>query len=114
MACLRCLFLSLLQAQVIALLVAVLFLYPRTYGRGADSFGSLYLPPQLGVLWLVLGALVLAVLLHPNLNGNFMTDTAWTFALYLEAVAVMPQLFMFQKAREKEVRFLCNTTSATE
>lgn len=91
--------------QVVALLVAVLVLFPRTYGRGADSFGALYVPPQFGVLWLVLGSLVLATLLHPNLNGNFATDTAWTFALYLEAVAVLPQLYMFQRGREKEVEF---------
>lgn len=33
---------------------------------------------------------------HPKLNNNLFTDVAWTFAIYVEAVAVMPQLFMFQ------------------
>jgi len=92
-------------AQVLALLGAMLFLYPRSYGRAADAFGAVYIPEQFGVVWLVAGAALLGALLHPNLNGNFATDTAWAFALYLEAVAVLPQLFMFQKSREKEVEF---------
>jgi len=40
--------------------------------------------------------LLLGLLLHPNLNQNFLTDSAWTFALYLESVAILPQLLMFQ------------------
>lgn len=96
--------------QVCALLVAVVVVFPRSYGRDADTFGTTnYTPSQFGALWLVLSSLALAALLHPNLNGNFFTDTAWTFALYLEAVAVMPQLFMFQRSQrsreEKEVEF---------
>ncbi len=35
--------------------------------------------------------------LHPNLNNYFLADVAWTFSLYIEAVAVLPQLHMFQK-----------------
>lgn len=36
-------------------------------------------------------------LIHPNLNRNWFADVAWTIALYIEAVAILPQLFMFQK-----------------
>jgi hypothetical protein len=54
-------------------------------------------PTELGVLWLLLPSLALALLLHPNLNGNWLTDTAWTLALYLEAVAVYPQITMFSR-----------------
>lgn len=53
---------------VVALIVAVVLVYPRSYAKGADSFGDVYLPPSLGVLWLVAGALGLALFLHPNLN----------------------------------------------
>jgi hypothetical protein len=41
--------------------------------------------------------------LHPSLNQYWLTDIAWTFALYLEAVAILPQLVMFQRSREKEI-----------
>jgi ER lumen protein retaining receptor len=55
------------------------------------------------VLFIVVPAAVLALLLHPALNGNWYTDVAWTLALYVEAVAILPQLLMFQKSREKEI-----------
>ena len=51
-----------------------------------------YIPSEIGLLWLVIPALVIAMVLHPSLNGNWITDTAWAFALYLEAVAIMPQV----------------------
>ncbi len=31
------------------------------------------------------------------MNNFFLADVAWTFSLYIEAVAVLPQLHMFQK-----------------
>jgi len=39
---------------------------------------------------LTVPALILALLVHPSLNNNFWTDSAWTFALYLESVALFP------------------------
>ena len=59
-------------------------------------------PLQLGVIWLVLPSAALAVLLHPALNSNWLTDTAWTMALYLEAVAIFPQLVMFHRQQERQ------------
>ncbi len=88
---------------VLGLLFVMTTVHKRTYASSIDSFGAGGLPQQLGALYLVLPALVLAVILHPSLNNNWFTDTAWTFALYLEAVAILPQLFMFQRARDKEV-----------
>ena len=41
--------------------------------------------------------LLLALFLHPSLNSDFFSDVAWTCATYLEAVALIPQLYMFQK-----------------
>lgn len=42
-------------------------------------------------------ALVLAGIFHPRLNAFMPADIAWAYALYLESVTVLPQLFMFQK-----------------
>lgn len=88
---------------VLLIIVAVVFVHPRGYERTADAFGALHIPSQLGVLYLVLPCAALALVLHPNLNNFWATDSAWAFALYLEAVAVLPQLRMFQKAREKAI-----------
>ena len=35
-------------------------------------------------------AFIFALLFHPNLNGLFWADVPWTFALYLESVAMFP------------------------
>eukprot|EP01138_Halocafeteria_seosinensis_P012279 gb/GECG01012548.1/.p1 GENE.gb/GECG01012548.1/~~gb/GECG01012548.1/.p1 ORF type:complete len:142 (+),score=13.75 gb/GECG01012548.1/:1-426(+) len=51
---------------------------------------------SLGFVESSLRSLVLQ-LFHPSLNSNFFTDTAWAFSLYLEAVAIIPQLYLFQK-----------------
>lgn len=90
-------------AQVIGLVIVVTAIYPRTYSKNSDTFGAGLLPSQMGLVWLAIPSLLLATVLHPSLNGNWLTDVAWTFALYLEAVAILPQLVMFQRSREKEV-----------
>jgi hypothetical protein len=48
-------------------------------------------------LWLIGPCAVMALIFHPTLNSFLPSDMAWAFALYLESVAVLPQLFMFQK-----------------
>jgi len=48
-------------------------------------------------LWLMGPSAAMALVFHPTLNSFLPSDMAWAFALYLESVAVLPQLFMFQK-----------------
>lgn len=69
----------------------------QTYSPKLDCFGDFQVPSHLGVLWLLLPPFVLALILHPNLNNEFFSDFCWTFAMYLESVAIFPQLYMFQK-----------------
>jgi len=52
---------------------------------------------QLNHLFLIFPAFALSLILHPNLNNFLPSDIAWAFALYLESVAVLCQLFMFMK-----------------
>merc|ERR1719238_751989 len=52
----------------------------------------------MNLLLLIVPSAFLALLFHPSLNAFMPSDIAWAFALYLESVAVLPQLFMFQKA----------------
>jgi len=72
--------------------------YKETYNASNDAFGNLNIPSQFGAVYLAVPALIFALLIHPNLNGVWWSDCCWTFALYTEAVAVLPQLYMFQKA----------------
>lgn len=62
--------------------------YANTYDASTDSLNHFYLiGPAAGV----------ALVLHPHLNNFLPSDIAWAFALYLESVTVLPQLFMFMK-----------------
>ena len=69
----------------------------KSYARQLDKFGAIEgrVPAAWGVVVLAVPALLLAIILHPSLNGNVFTDVAWTFALYLEAVAIIPQTYLF-------------------
>merc|ERR1719159_2362286 len=62
--------------------------YASTYDPNTDTLNH---------LWLMLPALAVSLIFHPNLNNFLPSDIAWAFALYLESVAVLPQLFMFMK-----------------
>eukprot|EP01066_Platyproteum_vivax_P013003 Platyproteum_vivax@DN5919_c0_g1_i3.p1 len=55
------------------------------------------------LVYLAVPSVVVAILLHPSLNGFILTDIAWAFALYLECVAVMPQLFMFNRQKKVDI-----------
>lgn len=45
----------------------------------------------------VLGCILLSAFVHPSLNNTKAPDMAWTCALYLEAFAMVPQLYMLTK-----------------
>mmetsp|Transcript_15033 Transcript_15033/g.17597 ORF Transcript_15033/g.17597 Transcript_15033/m.17597 type:complete len:226 (+) Transcript_15033:367-1044(+) len=79
----------------VAAIVYVLF-FSETYVPSEDGFGNFkYIPSQLGPVVLVIPCLILALIFHPTLNKNKFTDTAWTFAAYLETVSVLPQVHSF-------------------
>merc|ERR1719152_324176 len=47
---------------------------------------------------LMLGAFLLAVFIHPSLNNWTTMDIVWTTHLYIDALAMLPQLWMLSKA----------------
>jgi hypothetical protein len=47
--------------------------------------------------WFALGAFILSFFIHPHLNNRKIPDMAWTCALYIETVAMIPQLWMLFK-----------------
>ena len=95
-------------AACVALFVT-LHLHRATYAREEDSFGKNAIPGvphEAGPLLLLVPALLLALVLHPSLNNDFASDTAWTFALFLEAVSPIPQLVMLTTSKKPVERFM--------
>jgi len=45
----------------------------------------------------LIGCVFLSTLVHPSLNNRRIPDIAWTAALYLESIAMVPQLFLMTK-----------------
>jgi ER lumen protein retaining receptor len=80
--------------------------FNRTYQADLDRFGEFKVPPGMGAIYLAVPVFVVALVIHPNLNADFLSDTAWTYAMYLESTALIPQLYMFQKQASGVVELL--------
>eukprot|EP00802_Teleaulax_amphioxeia_P019215 Tamp_19438.p1 GENE.Tamp_19438~~Tamp_19438.p1 ORF type:complete len:319 (+),score=60.61 Tamp_19438:32-958(+) len=72
--------------------------FKSTYQEENDTFKDLYILGPCAVLGLIL---------HPNVTGNWFVNVLWAFSTYLEAVALLPQLFVFHAAS----RIVDNMTS---
>lgn len=75
----------------------VMFQFKSTYDINKDVFGNLHVPSEFGIVYIVVPCILLAILIHPNLNNVWTADVNWSISLYLEAMAILPQLYMFQK-----------------
>jgi hypothetical protein len=73
---------------VLSLLWTIHTAHESTYEASVDTCN---------VVWLLSIAFVLAWFLSPDLNNSRVPDVSWTFALYVESVAMVPQLFMLSK-----------------
>merc|ERR1719310_1881456 len=60
-----------------------------------------------------LSCFVLAVLVHPDLNNRPVFDTLWTTALYIDVVAMAPQLVLISKIRGEIEALTAHFVSAT-
>eukprot|EP00540_Astrosyne_radiata_P018128 CAMPEP_0116869968 /NCGR_PEP_ID=MMETSP0418-20121206/28043_1 /TAXON_ID=1158023 /ORGANISM="Astrosyne radiata, Strain 13vi08-1A" /LENGTH=371 /DNA_ID=CAMNT_0004506101 /DNA_START=223 /DNA_END=1339 /DNA_ORIENTATION=- len=80
--------------------------FKRTYQGDIDTFGEMNVPAGAGAVYLAVPVMVIAMFVHPNLNSDFLSDVAWTYAMYLESVAMIPQLYMFQKLSSGVVELL--------
>lgn len=80
--------------------------FKATYEADSDKFGEMNVPKGFGAVYLAVPTLFIAICFHPNLNSDFLSDFAWTYAMYLESVAVIPQLYMFQKQANGVVELL--------
>jgi len=73
---------------VLSLLFFVFKKHRSTYQEHEDTF-------QIGPMLVV--CFFAAMILHPDLNDRPFWDTMWTFALYVDVFAMMPQIWMVSK-----------------
>jgi len=71
-------------------LVLMFYKFKATYDRNHDTFRMEFL---------VAPCLVLALVINHEFS---VLEVLWTFSIYLEAVAILPQLFMLSKTGEAE------------
>ena len=89
--------------ELISLLAVIASLYGivgpliSTYDEKYDRFGNFKVANEYGALYLIIPCIILAIVFHPTLNREWISDVCWTLSMYLEAVAMLPQIYMFQK-----------------
>lgn len=64
-----------------------------TYDRDNDTFRIRYL---------IVPCVVLALLFHPSRNRMWVVEVCWAFSQYLEAVAILPQIFLLEYTERYE------------
>ena len=80
--------------EMISLFCTILLVYlmKNTYRDTANTYDD-----NVDFRYLAFPALALALLVHTSLNRNFITDVAWTFSMYLEALQFTPKFIYFLK-----------------
>jgi len=83
--------------DVIALTCVISILYEmhNDQGRTAQTYEKEN--DTCAIHWFLVASVLLAYFIHPALNNRKIPDIAWTMSLYLEALAMIPQLMMFAK-----------------
>jgi ER lumen protein retaining receptor len=92
--------------EIMSLIFAAFVPFKSTYQGDMDKFGEMNFPPGYGAVYLAVPVMIVALIVHPNLNADFLSDCAWTYAMYLEFLALVPQLYMFQKQMTGVVELL--------
>ncbi|MCQ2817299.1 MAG: ER lumen protein-retaining receptor [archaeon] len=81
--------------SVILIIILIYFIkgkYKETSDTMIDSAKFYYL---------VIPTFILSIIIHTNLNSFIITDINWTFSMYLEAIAIFPQLKLFMAKRSQ-------------
>merc|ERR1719158_2242449 len=90
--------------MVLQIVFCVRITYKASYQEEEDTFD---------VRNLIMVAIVLAVLVHPDLNAWAPFDILWTVHLYVDAVCMVPQLWMISKAGGRVSGFTAHYLSST-
>jgi uncharacterized membrane protein YjdF len=78
--------------EIISLLCVLLLIYLTliVYTETSD-----YTNDKVPFYYLAIPSFILACIVHTSLNGFLPTDITWCFSMYLEAVAIFPQIQLF-------------------
>merc|ERR1719324_2019674 len=90
--------------MVLQILYSVYGVYKSSYQFEADT---------LEVRNLIMGAFMLAVLIHPDMNSSVPMDIVWTTHLYVDAIAMLPQLWMISQMGGAVKGFTAHYIAAT-
>merc|ERR1719388_20717 len=96
--------------DVLSLLMVLQILY-SVYGLHKSSYQ--FEADTLDIRNLIMGAFVLAVLIHPDMNSWTPFDILWTTHLYVDAVAMVPQLWMISRMGGEVKGFTAHYIAAT-
>lgn len=66
----------------------IMFQYQSSYQSDQDTFSAHYV---------CILCIILAILVHPDLNNRPIFDSTWTSSLYIDVVSTLPQLWMIGK-----------------
>ncbi|OTF77748.1 ER lumen protein retaining receptor-like protein [Euroglyphus maynei] len=77
-------------ASSLATVFLIYFKFKATYDRNHDTFR---------IEFLIIPSIILALLIRHEFT---VMEVLWTFSIYLEAVAILPQLFLVSKTGEAE------------
>ena len=80
-------------SDIISMLICCLLIYLLYFKYRETS--DLILDNKIPFYFLVIPSYLLAVFVKSNLNNNFFCDTNWAFSMYLETVAIFPQILLF-------------------
>lgn len=90
-------FYQLTEVLSLIICIALIVMVKKTYKETSDVTDD-----AVNYYTLAFPCLGLAMLVHTSLNRNFLTDVMWTFSMYLEGVAMFPQIFLFTKKSQIE------------
>ena len=80
-------------SDIISMLICCLLIYLLYFKYRETS--DLILDNKIPFYFLVIPSYLLAMFVKSNLNNNFFCDTNWAFSMYLETVAIFPQILLF-------------------
>lgn len=83
------------QTCDVAALILILSLLYEKHTTYAHTYETEY--DSCDVIGLIVVCFLMSVFVHPELNNSRVPDVMWTLALYVESVAMVPQLYMMAK-----------------
>ena len=80
-------------SDIISMLTCCLLIYLIYFKYKETS--DLMLDNKIPFYYLVIPSYILGSIIKSNLNNNFFCDTNWAFSMYLETIAIFPQILLF-------------------